>query len=282
GTRGPGEQKIEAERRRYKEKIGQLTKELEKISRQRVIRRSLRIKKNIPTVAIVGYTNAGKSTLLNALTGAHAYVEDRMFATLDPSTRKAFIPGLGNIIFSDTVGFIREMPKTLLDAFRATLDEIKDADLILEVIDLSDPNYSAHFHIINKTLQDLEVEGIPVIVVLNKIDRLDAPPALEHEITSAFPVVFLSSQQKTGFEQLYILMKTALQENCQVIQLVVDYSELPSVEKEIYRSGYIENMKTLPDGRIQIVCIVQKEVAEKIWKTLRQPSLSETSSHPIK
>lgn len=159
GTRGPGEQKIEVERRKIKDRIAHLNRELQKIERQRDVQKNLRRARKIPNVALVGYTNAGKSTLLNALTGSQVYVEKKMFATLDPTTRKLFIPGVGETLFTDTVGFIRQMPTTIKDAFRATLEEIKDADLILEVIDISDEDYYLHFQVINQILEELGINN---------------------------------------------------------------------------------------------------------------------------
>jgi len=135
GTRGPGEQKIEVERRKIKDRIAFLTRELRRIEQQAFTQKGLRRKLGVLQVAIVGYTNAGKSTLMNALTGSRVYAGARMFATLDPTSRRLFVPGIGDVILIDTVGFIREMPETIKDAFRSTLEEVKEADVILEVID---------------------------------------------------------------------------------------------------------------------------------------------------
>ena len=147
------------ERRKIKDRDNLLKPGTTKIERQRKVQKNLRQVNKIPNVALVGYTNAGKSTLLNALTGSQVYVEERMFATLDPTTRKLFIPGVGETLFTDTVGFIREIPPTIKDAFRATLEEIKDADLILEVIDISDEDYYLHFQVINQILEELGISS---------------------------------------------------------------------------------------------------------------------------
>lgn len=190
------------ERRKIKDRIAHLNRELQKIERQRDVQKNLRRARKIPNVALVGYTNAGKSTLLNALTGSQVYVEKKMFATLDPTTRKLFIPGVGETLFTDTVGFIRQMPTTIKDAFRATLEEIKDADLILEVIDISDEDYYLHFQVINQILEELGINNSPRILVFNKIDLLQSPLVLEREIEENYVYAFISAQKTTGLKEL--------------------------------------------------------------------------------
>ncbi|HSV31244.1 MAG TPA: GTPase HflX [Atribacteraceae bacterium] len=170
GTRGPGEQKIEANRREIKDRIVRLSRKLEKINQRRALNKATRLSGNIPLVAIVGYTNAGKSTLFNALTGARVFVQSRMFATLHPTVRKRFIPSCGEVLFADTVGFLRDMPTTLKDAFRATIEEIKDADLIIELIDITDPAYYLHYQVIDQTLCEIGASKVPRIIVFNKCD----------------------------------------------------------------------------------------------------------------
>jgi len=175
GGRGPGETKLEVGRRRARERITRLQAQLKKLGRQREQRRSRRKRSGTPTVAIVGYTNAGKSTLLNALTGSDVLVEDKLFATLDTRSRASRLPSGRDVIVTDTVGFIRELPKDLFAAFRATFDETQDADLLLHVIDASDPCRSEHIETTEKLLVDLDLERIPRILVYNKCDKLDAP-----------------------------------------------------------------------------------------------------------
>ena len=175
GGRGPGETKLEVGRRRARERIARLQSQLKRLGRQREQRRSRRKRSGTPTVAIVGYTNAGKSTLLNALTGSDVTVEDKLFATLDTRSRTMRLPSGRDVIVTDTVGFIRDLPKDLFAAFRATFDETQDADLLLHVVDASDPCRSEHIETTEKLLVDLGLERVPRILVFNKCDRLETP-----------------------------------------------------------------------------------------------------------
>jgi GTP-binding protein HflX len=175
GGRGPGETKLEVGRRRARERITRLQSQLKRLGRQREQRRSRRKRSGTPTVAIVGYTNAGKSTLLNALTGSDVTVEDKLFATLDTRSRTMRLPSGCDVVVTDTVGFIRDLPKDLFAAFRATFDETQDADLLLHVIDASDPCRSEHVETTEKLLVDLGLERVPRILVFNKCDKLETP-----------------------------------------------------------------------------------------------------------
>jgi GTP-binding protein HflX len=177
GGRGPGETKLEVGRRRARERITRLQSQLKQLGRQREQRRSRRKRSGTPTVAILGYTNAGKSTLLNALTGSDVTAEDKLFATLDTRSRAMRLPSGSEVIVTDTVGFIRDLPKDLFTAFRATFDETQDADLLLHVIDASDPCRSEHVETTEKLLVDLGLERVPRILVFNKCDKLETPQA---------------------------------------------------------------------------------------------------------
>lgn len=170
GLRGPGETQLETDRRLLRERIKSINKRLEKVRHSRDQNRRARQKAEMLTVSLVGYTNAGKSTLFNALTGEHIYVADQLFATLDPTMRKVELPGAGAVILADTVGFIRDLPHQLVEAFRATLEETAEADLLLHVIDISDPNWREMVFAVQQVLAEIGVSEIPIIQVFNKID----------------------------------------------------------------------------------------------------------------
>jgi GTP-binding protein HflX len=184
GGRGPGETKLETDRRRVRDKISQLEKQVDNLSRQRQERRKHRVQKNVPIISLVGYTNAGKSTLLNTLTDSKVYAEKKMFATLDPTSRRLRLPYEQEVIINDTVGFIRDLPEALVAAFRATLEEISDSDLLVHVVDASNPNSLAQIESVEKILLELKLNEIPQIVVLNKADLPDEDSliALERQI----------------------------------------------------------------------------------------------------
>ena len=202
GGRGPGETKLETDRRRVRDKITNLEKQVDNLSRQRNERRKHRISRNVPIISLVGYTNAGKSTLLNTLTQSEVYAEKKMFATLDPTSRRLRLPIEQEIIINDTVGFIRDLPDALVAAFRATLEEISDSDLLVHVIDASNPRAVQQIESVDKILSELKLNEIPQIIVLNKSDLLDemSLEALERQISldkSAEIVAISAIQPKT-------------------------------------------------------------------------------------
>ena len=201
GTRGgPGEQELERERRRIRKRITDLEQEIEQVRRQRRLHRQERAELAFPVVALVGYTNAGKSTLLNALTDARALVMDAPFATLDPTIRKAKLPTGQEILLSDTVGFIRKLPTTLVAAFRATLEELNEADLLLQVVDVSEEAVFDRLYWVRETLAEVGAQGKPVVTALNKIDRL--PPELSIDYGRFENPVAISAATGAGLERL--------------------------------------------------------------------------------
>jgi len=200
GGRGPGETKLEINRRRARERIARLNRELQQIKQQREDRRRLRNLRRLPVISIVGYTNAGKSTLLNSLTHSRVSVKNRLFETLDPSSRRLRFPKERDVIITDTVGFIRDLPEDLADAFAATLEELNDADLLLHVVDASSPRMEEQMKAVDQVLTKLHLGRIPRLLVLNKIDRLDPPQALA--LSKSFDGVMISALDRRTFSGL--------------------------------------------------------------------------------
>lgn len=208
GLRGPGETQLETDRRLLRERIKYIHQRLEKVRNNRDQNRRARQKAGMPTVSLVGYTNAGKSSLFNALTGEHIYAADQLFATLDPTMRKLNLPGASSVILTDTVGFIRDLPHHLIDAFQATLEETKEADLLLHVIDISNPNWHQTIQEVNTVLKSLGIpENVKVIEVFNKIDQR---PRLSAKMDYKCRKVWLSAQTGAGLNYLTEAMITQL------------------------------------------------------------------------
>ncbi len=225
GLRGPGETQLEVDRREVGRRIAQIKEELEQVRRHRALHRRQRKRTAMPVVAIVGYTNAGKSTLLNALSGAEVLVEDKLFATLDPTTRRVALPSGREALFSDTVGFIQKLPTELVAAFRATLEEINEADLILHVVDVTHPNVYQQSETVTKTLTSLGVVDQPVIVALNKIDRLTDPSMVEAAVESELPnSLAISAAERIGLEALLERVEEVLTAGLVYITVQVPYA----------------------------------------------------------
>ena len=204
GTRGPGEKKLEMDRRLIKNRIALLNRELKSVKQHREVTREKRAKSRIPVAAIVGYTNAGKSTLLNALTGADILAEDKLFATLDPTTRGLKLPGGQEVLLTDTVGFIKKLPHHLIEAFKSTLEEAKYADYILHVVDASNPQHEKQMLIVYETLANLDVKDKTVITLFNKQDaRMDSEPLHDFKADHTLPI---SAKNGTGLEELKNLL----------------------------------------------------------------------------
>jgi GTP-binding protein HflX len=202
GGRGPGETKLEEDRRRLRERIHRLERELEAIAVSRSMRRKQRGRKDLPVVSIVGYTNAGKSTLLSALTGTPAYADDLLFATLDPASRRLRFPRDREVIVTDTVGFIRDLPPDLMAAFRATLEELEDADLLLQVVDVSDARFEEQMRAVDAILEQLALQGVPKLVVFNKIDRLGNGSDWLGSLCRRYRAVAVSALRGEGLDRL--------------------------------------------------------------------------------
>lgn len=221
GTRGPGEKKLEMDRRLIKNRIAQLRRELEEVEKHREITRAKRRKKGIPVVAIVGYTNAGKSTLLNHLTNAGVLEEDKLFATLDPTTRILELSGRQQVLLTDTVGFIRKLPHHLIEAFRSTLEEACYADYILHVVDASNPQRDKQMHIVYETLDKLGIKDVPVITLFNKQDLCTDTDRMND--FRADRVCGISAKQEEGLETVKQFLEELLREKRIYIERVLPY-----------------------------------------------------------
>jgi GTP-binding protein HflX len=200
GGRGPGETKLEIDRRRTRDRIRRLEKELDSLGRGRLQRRQKRVRAGLPIVSIIGYTNAGKSTLLNALTQSEVFTENLLFATLDTATRRLRFPLDREVIITDTVGFIRELPASLMGAFKATLEELEDADLLLHLVDLSNPRFEEQINSVEKILADLDLARRPRLLVFNKVDQL--PQFEVKAYCRRFEAVPISALDRTSFAPL--------------------------------------------------------------------------------
>jgi len=225
GLRGPGETQLEVDRRAVRKRIAHLKEDLDKVRAHRLRYRSHRKSSRLPTVALVGYTNAGKSTLFNALAKADAYIADQLFATLDPTTRRIELPRGNPALITDTVGFIQKLPTTLVAAFQATLEEIAEADLLLHVVDISHPNALNQFQSVQQTLDEIGAGHIPVVTALNKIDRLERP-ALAQETVRSYPkAVAISALTGLGRTDLLQLIEEELFERFTPLLVRLPYQQ---------------------------------------------------------
>ena len=260
GTRGPGEKKLEMDRRLIKNRIAQLNRELREVKRHRELTREQRTKNRIPVVAIVGYTNAGKSTLLNTLTGAGVLQEDQLFATLDPTTRSRKLPSGQEILLTDTVGFIRKLPHHLIDAFKSTLEEAKYADLILHVVDASNPQMDEQMYVVYETLQRLEAMDKPVVTAFNKMDRIGE--SLTVRDFKADRIVQVSAKTGEGLEDLLQAIEEILREQKIYIERVYSYQESGKIQL-IRKYGELLGEEYKEDG-IHVSAYVPKELDGRV------------------
>ena len=260
GTRGPGEKKLEMDRRLIKNRIAQLNRELREVKRHRELTREQRTKNRIPVVAIVGYTNAGKSTLLNTLTGAGVLQEDQLFATLDPTTRSRKLPSGQEILLTDTVGFIRKLPHHLIDAFKSTLEEAKYADLILHVVDASNPQMDEQMYVVYETLQRLEAMDKPVVTAFNKMDRIGE--SLTVRDFKADRIVQVSAKTGEGLEALLQAIEEILREQKIYIERVYSYQESGKIQL-IRKYGELLEEEYKEDG-IHVSAYVPKELDGRV------------------
>ncbi len=277
GLRGPGETQLEVDKRAIRKRISHIKKELEKVEAHRLRYRAQRKRSRIPTVALVGYTNAGKSTLLNRIAKSEVYVADQLFATLDPTTRRVELPGNDLALMTDTVGFIQKLPTSLVAAFHATLEEIADADLLLHVVDISHPNALSQFQAVQETLEEIDASHIPMVTALNKVDELQNPEQAR-EILKEFPKsVAISAINGTGIPDLLHLLREELYESYTSLHIRLPYKqgalislfhELGQVERVEHERGGVVIQGKIP-GRLlaQFAPWIGNQELEKLAET---------------
>ena len=222
---GEGESQLEVDRRKVRERIDKIQRDLELVMRQRDVQRSGRKRNQWPLGSLVGYTNAGKSTLFNAITGAATLSEDKLFATLDPTTRRLRLPTNQNVLLSDTVGFIRKLPHDLVDAFKATLEEVVEADLLLHVVDISSPHAEEQIEAVNQVLGELGVADKPMLMVFNKIDRVKAPGLAKRYTTEYENSIVVSAKTREGFDAFMAELGKQLRPVRQMVELTIPHSK---------------------------------------------------------
>lgn len=246
GTRGPGETKLEVDRRRIRARIADVDREIDQIRKQRELHRRRRQEALIPAVALVGYTNAGKSTLLNTLTAAGVLAEDKLFATLDPTTRKIALPNGREILLIDTVGFIQKLPHQLVAAFRATLEEVVQADLLLHVVDASHPRHQEQSDAVFRVLRELDAADKPVITVFNKADRVENPNILDRLLRQDGSVA-ISALNNTGVEALLEAVSDNLRRRLLEVELLIPYSDAGLLAR-LYENAAVSSVEYAGDG----------------------------------
>ena len=260
GTRGPGEKKLEIDRRLINDRIAQLNRELKEVVKHREITRAKRAKSEVPVVAIVGYTNAGKSTLLNHLTDAEVLEEDKLFATLDPTTRMLELDGHQQVLLTDTVGFIRKLPHHLIEAFKSTLEEAKYADYIFHVVDASNPQMDKQMHIVYETLDHLGVKNKKMVTLFNKMDqRTEEEPLQDFR---ADHILQISAANNQGLDEIKALLQEMLREDKVYIERVIPYAQAGIIQL-VREKGELISEEYVPEG-IEIKAYVPMEVYGKL------------------
>lgn len=252
GLRGPGETQLETDRRLIKVRLSQLQAKLAKVAQQRNLNRRTRQKAEIPTLSLVGYTNAGKSTLFNTLTSAEVYAADQLFATLDPTLRKLQIENVGTTILADTVGFIRHLPHDLVEAFKSTLQETTEATLLLHVIDASDERRQENIDAVNLVLEEIGADQVPYLLVFNKIDQCEnVAPHIEYDDQGRPSAVYLSAQNSDGTELLLEAIQKRLENQILQLQLLLPVTQ-GKIRHLLYQQNHIKNENITEEGEFSL------------------------------
>jgi GTPase len=270
GNRGPGETQLETDRRLIGKRVKTLTERLEKIKQQRETGRQQRAEIPVPSLALVGYTNAGKSTLFRALTGADAYIADQLFATLDPTVRRIVLPGNTQVVVADTVGFIRELPHDLVAAFQSTLTEAREATLLLHVVDVSDPRREEHIDEVNRVLAEIGAGHLPQVLVFNKVDRLELQPRMDRGENGQVSHVWLSAARSHGLDLLReaVAERLARVARRATLRLAVSAGE---VRARLYAANLVRAERIGEDGSFEI----DTELSEiELLKWAREPGVA--------
>ena len=260
GTRGPGEKKLEMDKRIIRTRISQLKRELAEVKKHREVARGQRMRNHVPVAAIVGYTNAGKSTLLNHLTHAGVLEEDKLFATLDPTTRQLELPGKQQILLTDTVGFIRKLPHHLIEAFKSTLEEAKYADFIIHVVDASNPQADKQMYIVYNTLRELDIRDKKIVTLFNKMDRPEADRELRD--FRADHTARISARNDRDLETVKELLAQVLRENKTYMEHVFSYEDAGKIQV-IRRKGELLSEEYTPEG-IFVKAYIPAEVYDRL------------------
>jgi GTP-binding protein HflX len=251
GMRGPGETQLETDRRLIGVRVKTLSKRLEKIRQQRETGRAQRAEIPVPSVALVGYTNAGKSTLFRSVTGTEAYVADQLFATLDPTVRRIALPGGTVAVLADTVGFIRELPHELVAAFQSTLTEAREATLLLHVVDASDPRRDDHINQVNGVLAEIGASELPQVLVYNKIDRLEFEPRIDRDADGRAVAVWISAEKRRGLDLLDQVIAERISRSAKRARLRVPASA-GALRSRLYSAGAVRAESALEDGSLDL------------------------------
>jgi len=262
GTRGPGETQLEVDRRRVQERIARLERELEAVRKTRAIQREGRKRRQWPVAAVVGYTNAGKSTLLNLLTGADVVTEDKLFATLDPTTRSFVLPNKQRVLLTDTVGFLRKLPHTLIESFKATLEEVREADLLLHVADLSHPRLDEQMAAVDAVIKELDAYGKQTLIVFNKIDNLPNRELAESYLKRFSGSVAISARTGEGVNDLVQALEHTLSSWRLRSRFRISATESALIA-EIHRVGHVLELR-YDDNDAVILAHVPPDLAQKL------------------
>jgi GTP-binding protein HflX len=262
GMRGPGETKLEADRRRIKDRISHLTKEIDDVRQIRHRQRDSRRKNPFPFASLVGYTSAGKSTIMNALSGSEVFVDPMLFATLDPTTRKVALPSGYSVFLTDTVGFVRNLPHNLVAAFRATLEEVTDSDFLIHVVDVSHPSWEIQAESVVETLAEIDAGDKPTLTIFNKIDRLEDQTILRELVASTPNSVAISATKGVGIDALMDGITKMIRSLLRPVDVVIPY-EKSGLVQECYDFGRVLSVEHKEDG-IHMKAEIVKEMADRL------------------